>query len=281
MLNYKLCAFADEIDADFDKQISGMKQNGIEYLELRSVYGKNVSLFTEAEAKDYRRKLDSNGIKVWSVGSPIGKIKITDDFTPELERFKHTLEIGQILGAKAFRMFSFYIEEGENPEVYKDEVFERLQKFVDVSKDSGMVLCHENEKKIYGDTPERCLKIHKTFPVIKAVFDPANFVQCGVETLRAYDTLKNYIEYMHIKDSLPDCRIVSAGDGVGNVIEISKAFLKSGGEMLTLEPHLYEFVGLKDLERENGKSEVGSLNFETALSAFNYAVQTFVSKLEG
>ncbi|HAA24848.1 MAG TPA: xylose isomerase, partial [Ruminiclostridium sp.] len=46
----------------------------------------------------------------------------------------------------------------------------------------GIILAHENEKGIYGDTPERCVDIIKSMncDYVRAVFDPANFIQCDV-----------------------------------------------------------------------------------------------------
>ena len=114
------------------------------------------------------------------------------------------------------------------------------------------MLCHENEKGIFGDDPDSCVKIHETFPTIKAVFDPANFVQCDVNTLEAWEKLEKYVDYMHIKDALPSKRVVPAGKGIGNVEALISAYIKKGGEVLTLEPHLMEFCGLKALE--NGES---------------------------
>lgn len=61
------------------------------------------------------------------------------------------------------RMFSFFIPAGETPETYRDEVFERLQKFVDYAKQENVILLHENEKEIYGDNAKRCLEIMKEF----------------------------------------------------------------------------------------------------------------------
>ena len=42
--------------------------------------------------------------------------------------------------------------------------------------------------------------------------------------------------------------------------------------MLTLEPHLAEFVGLKGLEGDADRSEVGGLHFENNRAAFDHAV---------
>lgn len=269
---FKLAAFADESDNKFGGQLDALVRNGLDALEMRNVDGKNVVALTSEEAKEYKKTLSDNGLSVWSIGSPLGKIKITDDFDPHLDSFKAGMEIGKILGAEACRMFSFYMPDEKNPADYKNEVIDRLGKFAEIAKEYDIVLCHENEKGIYGDIPERCLEIHQTLPSLKAVFDPANFVQCGVNTLKAFDMLKDYVYYLHIKDSKADGAIVPSGAGDGNVKKIIDLHKEMGGKVLTLEPHLFEFDGLKALEKEGNTSEVGGYNFATAEEAFDYAV---------
>lgn len=269
---FKLAAFADESDNKFEGQLNALLRNGLDSLEMRNVDGKNVVALTEEEANEYKKRLFEKDLSVWSIGSPLGKIKITDDFAPHLDSFKAGMEIGSVLGASACRMFSFYMPDNKNPEDYKNEVIDRLGRFTEIAKSYNIVLCHENEKGIYGDVPERCLEIHKALPSLKAVFDPANFVQCGVDTLKAWDMLKDYIYYLHIKDAKADGAIVPAGAGDGNIKEIIKLYKNMGGKVLTLEPHLFEFDGLKALEKEGNTSEVGGYNFKTAEEAFDYAV---------
>ena len=111
------------------------------FLEIRGVDGKNVTALTAEEAKEVRRRLDEAGLAVWSMGSPIGKIGIRDPFGPHLDLFHHTLDLADILGAKAFRLFSFYIPAGEDPEIYRDEVLEKMERFAEAGKGSGILLC--------------------------------------------------------------------------------------------------------------------------------------------
>ncbi|NLC67191.1 MAG: sugar phosphate isomerase/epimerase [Clostridiaceae bacterium] len=224
MKNFILSAFADEIDENLAIQMDVLEQHGIKHIEMRGVNGKNLSKYTLEEVKEIKKQIDDRGFKISAIGSPIGKIMITDDFKPHLELFKHVLEIASILETSYVRMFSFYIPKGEDPAVYRDEVMERWKMFVDESRNYNIVLAHENEKDIYGDTAERCLDIIKTMDCdnVKAVFDPANFVQCGVETYpHAFEILKTHIAYLHIKDAKIDTKqVVPAGHGDGRVNDI-------------------------------------------------------------
>ena len=169
-------------------------------------------------------------------------------------------------------MFSFFTP-AENRDSYKDKVIGRLGTFFEIAKGSGINLCHENEKGIYGDIPERCLEIHKALPEMKAIFDPANYVQCGVDTLQAWELLKGYVKYLHIKDALADGSVVPAGKGIGNVEFILGDYIRNGGDSVTVEPHLTVFDGLKGLEKEGDASVVGEVyKYATAEEAFSAAV---------
>ena len=275
MRSIRLCAFADEADADRLGQIKALTENAIPYLEIRGVDGINIASLTREAALQFKSELDSASIKVWSIGSPAGKTPITGDFEQDMAQFRHLLDMADIFGAKRIRLFSFYGTNGED--AYFDEVCRRLNTFCDLCEERGVIPCHENEKGIYGDIAPRCLAIHKAVPRLKAVFDPANFIQCGQDVMEAWEMLSPYVEYGHIKDAAPDGHIVPPGDGIGRLRDYLPLFAKQGCTVLTLEPHLAEFVGLKALEGEQERSEVGGLNFENNRAAFDHAV----TKLKG
>ena len=275
MKDIKIFAFADEASSTIDEQIIAMKDNALSGLEIRGVDGANIVDITNEKATEVKSKLDANGLVTWSIGSPIGKINITDDFAPHLEQFKHTLELAEILNAQNIRLFSFYTPKDENPAIYKDEVMLRLNKFVETAKGSGINLCHENEKGIYGENAENCLEIFKSVPEMKGIFDPANFVQAGVDTLKAWKLLKDYTHYMHIKDAKWDGTVVPSGFGDGNLKKIVSEYIKNGGRNFTIEPHLTVFDGLKSLEREGEESIITEFSYPDSFTAFKAACDAF------
>ncbi len=282
MAKFRLSAFADEADKMLSGQIEALNKAGIGMVELRGVNGKNVSTLTAEEAKEARAMLDGAGIGVSAIGSPYGKIKITDDFDAHLELFRRGMELSHILGAERIRMFSFFMPEGEDPTNYRDEVFARLDKMAEVARASGMQLLHENEKGIYGDTDDRCLDIFKNFSGrILGVFDPANFIQCGVKPAEAMPKLKDYIAYMHIKDAmLADGSVVPCGMGDGDLVELLSTMAKrADGMILSLEPHLSVFDGLKGLQDEEVKHKFVYNSNEEAFAAAAAALQTTIKNI--
>lgn len=253
MLKYHISGFSDEISSDIKEQFEHLNKLGIEYFEPRGINGTNVSALTIDEAKQLKETMDSYGIKASSIGSPIGKIGIKDAFEPHLEKLAHTIEIAKILGTKYIRIFSFFIPKDEDPSIYRDEVMARMKAMTALAEKEDIILLHENEKDIYGDIAVRCKDILETVNSknLRAVFDPANFVQCNQVTYPdAYDMVGDYVVYMHIKDALfADSSVVPAGHGDGRVKDILSALSDKNYEgFLSLEPHLGSFDGLGDLE---------------------------------
>ena len=256
MAHFVFSAFCDESgESTIGGQMADCRQNGITHMELRGFGPElNINKMTVEQAKEMKAEIDKEGMKVSSIGSGYGKINIRDDFEPHFEAFKNTVEVAKILEAKYIRMFSFYFEGVENYDEYKDEVIRRVKAMVDYADKNGIICCHENEKGIYGDIAERCYEVLEACGgKLRAVFDPANFVQCGVDTAKAYELLDGYIEYFHVKDALyENGQVVPAGMGDGNVqMLINKFALKDGVRILSLEPHLKVFDGLSNLEEDN------------------------------
>ena len=256
--NNIITGIADEIDPMLDKQMEVLDKLGMSYIEIRGVDGKGLVYCSMEEVKDIKRRLTDKGIRLSSVGSPIGKIGIGDEFAPHMELLRHTVEIAHEMEVPYIRMFSFYIPGEEKPEAYREQVLDRLGQMADYAAAQDIVLLHENEKGIYGDNGARCREIMEALygEHFKAVFDFANFVQCGQDTLEAYEMLKDYIEYIHVKDALwKDGSVVPAGYGDGHVKEILQRLWQRGYTgFLSLEPHLTDFTGFAQLE-EGGRIE--------------------------
>jgi len=276
----KISGFSDEISADINTQFEALSRLGMKYFEPRGIDGKNISTLTEDETNKLLSKMNKYSIKASSIGSPVGKIDISDDFEPHYEMFKNVVAIAKILGAKYIRIFSFYNREDWNEET-RCEVIKRLHILLDYAKENGVVLLHENEKDIYGETIDNCLELMKELSCenFKAVFDPANFVQAGQDTKKAYDALKPYIAYMHIKDSLASGDIVPAGDGEGNIEYILNDLLKNDYDgFISLEPHLGSFEGLAELELDDKMTKLEKGGEHTFRIAYN-ALENIIDKI--
>jgi len=241
MYNFIFSAFGDEIDQNIDIQMDELEKSNVKYIELRGVNGVNISNWKPKEFREIVKKMNDRGFKASSIGSPIGKIGITDDFSAHLDSFKNTLDIAAEADCKFIRMFSFYMPQNEC-EKYRDDVLERWNKFIDAAKGYDVVLGHENEHGIYGESAKNALDLVKTLntPKVRNIFDPANYAMDGHNTIEAFDMLVDYTCYMHIKDAkTAEHRVVPSGEGDGNLPYIVKKLKERNfNGFFTIEPHL-------------------------------------------
>lgn len=273
-----ITGFADEIHSDIEVQVKLLKELGISYLELRSAYGKSIADFTLEEARKLKEYLDKQQIRVSAIGSPIGKIQITDDFEPHFTTYQNVVRIAKIMETPYIRMFSFYLPHDGGREAYKEAVFSRMKRLVDYAEQENVILLHENEKDIFGEKANECRMLFEEFygRNFKCTFDFANFVQSNQDTIEAYEQLESYIEYIHIKDAVSGSGMVTpAGEGDGNVKLILKKLEDKGySGFLSLEPHLFEFDALKTLEKNPVKRTM--TNGEAAFTVAYQALQSLL-----
>lgn len=261
----RLCAFADEAGDGLGAQIEALSRNGITLLELRSVDKINVSEFTDGKAEETAARLKDAGISVWSVGSPLGKVDITVDFSEYEKVVRRTFRTANILGARRVRMFSFYKAYGE-----PEKVFSYLERMSELAKEYGVLLCHENEKDIYGDTCARTLEILSRVPALRCVYDPANFLQVGEDPEVTIPALCPKADYFHIKDVVRETReLVPAGEGDGQIARIVSGIDAHRDTVLTVEPHLKLFSAYAGIDASELKTKH---KFETKAEAFDAAV---------
>ena len=236
---FRISCFADEISPDLNEQIRVMNKLGIEYIELRSVWDKGVLTLSDEEIETIKTKFDENGIKVSSIGSPIGKVDIDCNFEEYLESFYRAIYLAHYFGAKYIRIFSFY-HEGKSLEECREKVMKRLAILLGIAKREGIVLCHENEAGIYGQLSSKCKDILDTMddPYFRSVLDPSNYVIAGEHPFESLKKVHKYIEYLHIKDSISGGEIVPAGKGDGQVKEVLDFLRYHDNMFVTLEPHL-------------------------------------------
>jgi sugar phosphate isomerase/epimerase len=241
-------------------------------VEVRSAWGTNILDLDSGQLDTLRETLDGYGLKVSSIGSPIGKISIDDEFAPHLERMRHAVEVAQTLEAPYIRIFSFFIPEGTDPDSRRDEVLNRMSALADAAADSDVILVHENEKEIYGDIPRRCLDIVTSVsaPHLQLAWDAANFVQVGVRPFtEGYAMLRPHVSYIQIKDALlADGTVVVAGAGDGEVPDTVRALRADGFDgFFSLEPHLGQYTAFgalsgPELFTESWKAFTGILKSE-------------------
>ena len=243
----RLSAFADEISPDLEEQIAVLSSEKVRFLDLRGVWNTNVLDLSNQQVTRVKETLDAHGIGVAAIGSPIGKVPIDSSFNEHLHLFERAITVAQALQTPYIRIFSFYPPAASdrgaiNPAEYRDEVLRRLREMTARARAAAVILLHENEKDIYGDTITRCVDLLQGIndAHFQAVFDPANFIQCGQTPYPdAYEAVRPWLRYVHVKDARSDGSVVPAGEGVSHWPELLQRLRADGYDgFLSLEPHL-------------------------------------------
>lgn len=240
--HFTLSAFGDEIESDLVIQLNVLASENVRHLEFRGAWGQNILELSQEQLQSARSVLDAGAFGVSAIGSPIGKSQLTQPESFESDRLERAIVAADVLGTRLIRIFSFYVPPGEAAR-HREEVLERLGALAARAEQAGVTLVHENEKDIYGDTPERCLDIVNTIssPALRIAFDPANFVQVGVQPMsEAWPLLADHTIHVHIKDAVfADGSVRPAGEGDGAIPELIAALVQREYRgFLTLEPHL-------------------------------------------
>jgi sugar phosphate isomerase/epimerase len=259
---FDISAFGDEISQQFDEQVDGIEQMGLDRIDLRGVGGTNIIDLDDAERERIRASLDERGISVSTIGSPIGKVDVTggveesatraasgqrvDSFEDHLERFERAIAVADEFDADYLRVFSYYVPEGSDPSAHREEILRRMQRKVDIAAEADQILVHENVTDVYGESPARLRDLLTSIdsPYFRAIFDAANFYQYGSTPFPdALLQLVEYVETLHVKDArkLPDgtVEMTPLGEGDVDVPAIIRALRDRGFDgTLSLEPHL-------------------------------------------
>lgn len=248
-VTWALSGFGDEISPDPVIQIAVLQALGANHIEVRSAWGTNIVALDDDQLARLKALLDEADMKVSAIASPIGKVDVTLPVEHEVERLRRAVRAAKVLDARYIRIFSFFYSEGVAVESIRDAVIERMRALAAVAEESGVILLHENEKDIFGDTPDRVLDIMETVasPALKVAWDAANFVQTGVKPFEeGYTKLRPHLEYLQVKDArFADGVVVPSGEGDGDLLRTVEA-LKADGYtgFASLEPHLTGAHGL-------------------------------------
>lgn len=241
---WTLSGFVDEISDDVEEQCQVASDLGLRYAEVRSGWGTNILDLDDGQLDRLEAVLARHAMQVSSIGSPIGKVFVDEDFEAHLVRMKRAADVAHRLDAPYIRLFSFFIRPGDNPDDHRDEVLRRMRALAEVAESADVILLHENEKEIYGDIPRRCVDIIESVASthLRAAWDAANFVQVGVQRPfdEGYASLRPHLEYMQIKDArAADGTVTVAGDGDGQLRETIRALCQDGFDgFFSMEPHL-------------------------------------------
>ena len=244
---FTLSAFADEISPDPQEQIDVLTRCGVRHIELRSVHKTNVLDLTDLQISELKSLLDRHGFRLSAIGSPVGKIRIDQPFEPHLARFRRAIELCKVFDTPNIRVFSYYppgdaADWNGVSDSWQHELFRRLEEQVRLASEAEVRLVHENEHRIYGDSPDRVKNLFYVLrsDAFRAVYDAANYVFCGYDPWEGWEKTRDVTAHFHIKDWVGgEKHGCLAGEGQGRIPEVIADAVRRGYDgFAVLEPHL-------------------------------------------
>jgi 3-dehydroshikimate dehydratase len=248
-----LSAFADEIGPDPREQIAVLNACRIRYIEFRSIHKTNVLALSDEQIREFKKLLDGEGFKLSAIGSPVGKYPIDQPFEPHLDKLKRAMELCGVFGTPNIRIFSYY-PPGNDPNfdpknwpAHREEVIRRMHVKTELASKAGLVLFHENEHRIYGDSPDRVRDLLATVnsPSLRGAYDAANYTFCDYDPIEGWEKTKEFTAHFHIKDWKKGGHAaghehgVIAGWGDGHIAHSIRDAVKRGYRgFAVMEPHL-------------------------------------------
>ncbi len=244
----KLSGIADEAGKTIEEQVRAHKKLGWSLIEPRTVGSANFSRIPDDEFEQACEKLSEAGLRVSCFASEIANWarKISGDFSMDVNDLKTSIPRMQKLGVKFIRVMS-YPNDGWDELEWKKEAVRRLKELTLMAEGGGIILAHENCNG-WGEEPQTSLELIEEIdsPAFKMLFDTGNPVCHGQDSWEFYNTVKNHIVYVHIKDAKRrgDKHVFTyPGEGDGRVKEIVSDLKKSGYTgVFSIEPHLAAII---------------------------------------
>jgi len=204
---------------------------GLEYYSPRflNVAGevKNIMKLDKAELKTVKSMQDDYGLRVTSIGSPIGKVRLFDfddgthnRFVPFARYLKEdvptAIDRAKALEAPMIRGFSFYHPRGTDPAPHVAQASEQLAAIAEQCAAAGIVYALEVEANLIGQNGRMMAELARRIdkPNLVCIFDGGNISSQNLDAVRCFrefEAMRKYLGYLHIKDYKIDAALEWTG----------------------------------------------------------------------
>jgi len=217
---FRIAVINDELGQDFGRSCElASREFGMEWIELRGMWNKNILHLDATEVAEARRILEKNKLRVTDIASPLFKVDWPgapkSQFSPKGAQFKADFTFDQqgevlersIALAKAFntdrvRCFDFW--RVEDPAPYRAAINAKLLEAANAAGKKGVFLILENEFACNTATGAEAAQILAAVqsPSLMVNWDPGNAAARGENPYPyGYNLLpKNRIGHCHCKD---------------------------------------------------------------------------------
>lgn len=215
---FGLGIFPDEISQDFEWALRVTKELGLKYVELRTMWNKNLVELSEPELRKVKLTLRKENLHVSCIASPFLKCKmrkgqsITEKDTyfmqekgpnQHIDILRHSCELAKMFSTRLVRCFSF-LKETRLTKESLDEIVENFRVPLQIAEKEGVILGLENEHICNIATGVDAYKLFRQIdsPILKLIWDPGNAFFAGeIPYPDGYSLIKDYVVHVHVKDA--------------------------------------------------------------------------------
>ena len=236
---FRLAVINDEITQDFEKACQIVSGDfGLEWIELRSMWNKNVTELDAKQLDDARKILAQHKLRVTDIASPLFKtdwpgapisrqserrdqFHASFDATAQDRLLEHCIALAKTFETDRIRCFDFW--RLDDPAPYRAAINEKLQQAAQRCAKENLILLLENEMSCNTATGEESAAVLKAISDKNFMlnWDPGNAAALGSTPYPdGYALLpKNRIGHCHCKDVIrkPDHKYDWAPVGAGIV----------------------------------------------------------------
>jgi L-ribulose-5-phosphate 3-epimerase len=260
---FRIAVINDEITQDFGRACEvASKEFGMDWIELRGMWNKNLMKLDAKEIEEARRILEKYQLRVTDIASPLFKVdwpgapkskyspkrdQFNADFTFEqqAEVLERSLELAKAFGTDRVRFFDFWRLDDQAP--YRADINEKLRDAAEKAAKKNVILVLENEPACNTATAAEAANVLAAVstPNLMLNWDPGNAAERDEKPYPdGYDLLpKNRIGHCHCKDAAkkPDgsgYQWAAMGRGIIDWVGQFKALKRDGYHFaVSLETH--------------------------------------------
>jgi len=271
----KVSIISDEISDDFEQSLDIALEHGVRHVELRSLWGTNVSEVTDDHIARAKDALDKRNMRVIGIAGPVFKIHLSEEHAggvgdthkakasgtveEHLEILDSTIRTAKAFDTDIVRTFAFWRNGAPTPEIH-DQIEERLRKAVERAEAAGVRLALENEHACFIGTASESIEALRRVPSksLGLIWDPGNAANLDpIEEVfpGGYEALKKEIGFdrifhVHLKD------VKTHADGKVKFTEFGKGELDFRGQIRALVEDGYQgAVAMETHWRAEGMSK--------------------------
>ncbi|MFZ3201968.1 MAG: TIM barrel protein [Candidatus Acidiferrales bacterium] len=258
---FRLGVINDEITQDFDRACAvASREFGMDWIELRSMWNKNVLHLDSKEVTEARGILEKYKLRVTDISSPLFKVDWpgapASKFSPQRDQFsadftydqqdevlERSIELAKAFRTDRVRCFDFW--RLDDPAPYRAAINAKLLDAAGKMGKEGIILLLENEPACNTATAAeaaRTLADVKS-PYLMLNWDAGNAASCGEDVFpHGYGLLpKDRIGHCHCKDVIKTSKgyvWAAMGTGIIDWVGQFKALKRDGyHHAVNLETH--------------------------------------------